>query len=562
MIESFFLRIAQVLNAGHRVIYAVLRWLGLFFGLIPKAGRLPPFMYQLIHYTFILAVTLVLAYYSTYWIPESRVTWSYWFVRRFYVAIQFLLFYLFVRLLIAGIQLFLTRDLSEFEDINRAWEYGLDALAREGFDLQWLPVFLINGATPQQTKSLMESCRIPWKVSGGAEDTSSMALTFYASDEALFICLNDVGAVSRQLKKVATRSAAPSANRSDGGIAATMRPDQLRAAVEQTRRPDQIQSAAAGQTLAPGALAAAKAAATIPPPHQRGGETIRPGEIAGTLAPGTLAPTSAAPAVLEKLGKDELRLNHRRMEYFCQLLSTERGSYCPLNGLLQVIPLRWTQSAAHEPLMAAVAHDLQSVHDSLHLQFPIVCLHAGLEDVTGLTEFIERGKEIDSRFRDSRAGSRFPGGLAVDEKTAGWVVERELIWFRDWVYAEFAKNLASPKNRQLYQFLCALSLRRERLIRELRTVVGDLKLLHPARLTGCYFAATGSETSRQAFVHGVMQRLMSEQNDVAWQPEWKARDRRRLWLTFILGLVTMVVFSADAYLIWRIWEQASSIPAG
>ncbi len=563
MIESFFLSIARVLNAGHRVIYAALRWLGLLFGMIPKAGRFPPIVYSIIHYTFIISVTLVLAYYSTYWIPESRVTWPYWFVRRFYVAIEFLLFYLFVRLLIVGIQLFLSRDLSEFEDINRAWEAGLDALAREGFDLQWLPVFVISGATPDQSKSLLESSRITWKVNGGTEDSRNAALTFHACDEALFICLNDVGAMSRQLRKVASRGAGGSAGsaaasgRSDAGIPATMRPDQLRAAVEQTRRPDAADNPA-GRTLAPGAAAAAIAAANSPASHGRAGETIRPGAIADAKGSST-APVAPASA-LEKLSKEELQLNRRRLEYFCQLLVEQRGSYCPLNGLLQVIPLRWTQSNAYEPLMAAVGHDVQSMHDSLHLQFPVVCLHVGLEELTGLAEFIERGKELDSRFRDSRAGSRFPGGLAIDDKTASWVIERGMIWFRDWVYAEFAKNLASPKNRQLYQFLCALSLRRERLVRELKTAVGDSR--QPVRLTGCYFSATGPDAPRQAFVQGVMQRLMSEQNDVAWQPEWRSRDRRYLWLATVLSFVTLAVFSIDIYFIWTIWEQSSNVAAG
>ena len=215
-----------------------------------------------------------------------------------------------------------------------------------------------------------------------------------------------------------------------------------------------------------------------------------------------------------------------------------------MNGLLQVIPLRWTQSAAFEPMFAAAESDIQTLYDGLHLQFPVVCLHAGLEEVTGLSQFIERGKDLDSRFRDSRAGSRFPAGVTIDEKSAGWVIERGLQWFRDWVYAEFAKNLASPQNRQLYQFLCALSIRRDRLARELRTIVGSLVNL---RLTGCYFAATGTAPAQQAFVHGVIQRLMSEQNDVAWNPQWRSRDQRLLWLTLFVALITFGILGVDIY---------------
>jgi len=543
--------IARVLNASHRVLIAMLRWIGLFFGMIPKAGRFSPTAYRIIHYSLVIGVTVILAWYSTRMIPESRVPISNWFVQRFYVAIQFVLFYLFVRLLIAGIQLFFAQDLSEFEDIDRAWEAGLDALAREGFDLQWLPVFLVNGATTLQLKSLFESARLQWKVNSLGDDPRLSALSFHACDEALFICLNDVGAMSRQLKEsVAPRGKPAAAAHGDAAGLATLRPGQLQSAIEQTRRPEQIQSAM-GRTLKPGAIAGA----TMPPPSARMGETIRPGGIAEAVT------SDATPRQMthEKLSQEELRSCRRRLQYLCQRLVAERGSYCPLNGLLQVVPLRWTQSAKFEPLFAAAGDDLKTLHNGLHLQFPVVCLHAGLEELTGLTQFVERGKELDSRFRDSRAGSRYPAGLTLDDKSSLWVIEKGLLWFRDWVYAEFAKNLASPQNRQLYQFLCALSERRTLLSRELMAFAGELPLV---RLTGCYFAATGPDSTRQGFVHGVIQRLMSEQNDVAWLPAWKKRDSRLLWLTLLLALLTFSVFSVDLYLVWRIWERASLVSSG
>jgi hypothetical protein len=540
--------LARLLNASHRVMRAVLRWLGLLFGWIPKSGKLSPFTYRCIHYGFIVAVTVILAWYSPRLVPEARVPISNWFVQRFYVAIQFVLFYLFVRLMIAGIQLFFAKDLSDFEDIDRAWEAGLDALAREGFDLQWLPIFLINGAGPEQLKSLIASARFQWKVKGNEDDPRLGALSFYACDEALFLCLNDVGAMSRQLKAATARVKSDAPSITDAAGHATLRPGQLQAALQQTRRPEKVQSTG-GKTLAPGAVAAG---VTMPPPQARYGETIRPGELEKVTTALPLAPRHVAH---EKLSQDDLRSSRKRLEYVCQRLIAERGSYCPVNGLLQIIPLQWTQSTAYEPMFNAVAQDLKTLHDGLHLQFPVVCLHSGLEDVTGIAQFIERGKELDSRFRDSRAGSRYPAGLAVDDETGNWVAERGLQWFRDWVYAEFAKNLTSPQNRQLYQFLCSLSTRRNRLARELTMIATEAPLM---RLTGCYFAATGSEPSRQGFVHGVIQRLMSEQNDVAWIPAWRARDSRLLWLTLTICILVLGILAADIYLVWRIWVQASA----
>lgn len=559
---SLIYLLARMMNAAHRVAYAALRWMGLLFGLIPKQGRLPTFVYRLVPYLFVIVVTLILGWYSSTLIPESRVPIPNWFVQRYYVAIQFVLFYLFVRLLIAGIQIFLAPDVSDFEDIDRAWNAGVEALAREGYDLQWLPIFLVNGALPEQRKSLFESARLQWKVNDNSDDPRFSALSFHACDEGLFICLNDVGATSRQLVQPVSRGAAASVVSSAGSAQLgqpTLRPGQVQVAgqqtmrpghaqaVSQTQRPEMLQSAMS-KTLPPGAVA--------PASHQsRYGETIRPGEISDVLKPQPVV----RHGILEKLNQDELRLCRRRLAYVCQRLITERGSYCPLNGVLQIIPVRWSQSAAFEPLFNAIGDDIKTLHDRLHLQFPVVCLHSGLEEVTGLSHFVQRGKELDPRFPDSRAGSRYPAGLPVDEKSAGWVVERCMQWFRDWVYAEFAKSLSNVQNRQLYQFLCALSTRRDRLVRELRAIIGDLVSI---RLTGCYFAATGSDATQKAFVHGVIQRLMSEQNDVAWDPKWRARDHRLLWLTFFVTLVTIGVLGIDGYLIWSIWGRATIVAAG
>ncbi|MBM4076720.1 MAG: hypothetical protein FJ267_13910, partial [Planctomycetes bacterium] len=388
--------LARALNAAHRVICAILRWIGLVVGIIPKAGRFSPGIYRWIHYAIIAVITLLLGWYSRQIMASlhASVPFSNFFIQRYYVAILFLLMFLVVRFFIAAYQIFMSKDLSEFEDIDVAWETGMEALAREGLDLQWLPVFLVNGFTLDQQKCLFEGSKLPWKVMLAGDDVRSGTgpLSFYACDEALFIGLTDVGAMSRQQKKtVSMRGGGGGKNLGtgagmDSSIQSTMRPGQIHATVEQTRRPDQIQSAV-GATLSPQALASAKSNEPRPAPVASGNysETIRPGEIAGVspTAPKAVATAAGRPGVLEKLSQDELHQNRRRLEYLCQRLENERGTYCPVNGLLQGIPIRWTQSTAHEPLMASIAHDIQTMHDALHLQFPVVCVHTGLDELTG-----------------------------------------------------------------------------------------------------------------------------------------------------------------------------------
>ena len=64
--------IERAMIAAHRVVYAVLRFLGLLFGLIPKSGKFSRNTYRAIHYAFVIAVTCVLAWYSSYLIPRGQ----------------------------------------------------------------------------------------------------------------------------------------------------------------------------------------------------------------------------------------------------------------------------------------------------------------------------------------------------------------------------------------------------------------------------------------------------------------------------------------------------------
>ena len=543
----------------HNLLQSGLYWLGYLFGVVPTRPGWSPVLARGLHYGFLLVIVLLLGYYSPVMMPEHRLAAAPRLIQRVYMAVVFVVFYLFVRLLIWAIRVYFSRDVSEFEDIERAFGLGLESLARAGYDIQWLPVFLVTGATHDTARQFFAASGQNWKTEALGDNHANLAVTFHATDEALLICLPDVGATVRQLQKspAAAGAAVVSPVNTPAMPMDTIRPGQFAAARQAAATPA-ASGADMGRTLKPGALAAASHNLPAQPAPILSGlqQTLLPNQLDAARGVGTPAtPVASRQGAPEKLTKEELDQNRRRLEYFCQRLAEERGSYCTINGLLQIVPWRWTMSPAYEPLFGAIQSDLQTLHDSLHQLFPVVCIHSGLEEVVGLTELLERGKELDQRFRDSRAGSRFPGGRAIDEQSASWVVERSLEWFRDWVFAAFAKNLGSPFNRRLYQLLCVLSDRRVQMQQELLLTLGRLSLAIGPRLSGVYFAATGPDPTRQAFVQGVIQRVLSEQNDVTWMPDWRARDRRLLVVTWILGFVTCAVLFADFYLMVQIWRQ-------
>jgi len=311
----------SVVDTVSRMMLAVrqvLQTAALLFGWIPASGRFSRNTYVAIHLTFIVTATLILAWISPRVFIPGDVFVNHWFVQRFYLGIMFFLFYMFIRLLIASIQLFLARDTSEFKDIDQAFDAGLEALAREGYHVLSFPVFVVCGATADQLKNLFTSTRFAWKVI-----QEGKVLTFLACDEALFIGLNDVGAMSQQLhwrptdlgRRGPTRTQLPT---TETGYQATLKPGQVQQAAQTLRRPEPARGSPE-ETLKPGAIAAV--AATLQPSALRAAvgaagpnlqpapltpidETMRPGGFSG------VAKTSPAPgrqSFVDKLSSEELQ---------------------------------------------------------------------------------------------------------------------------------------------------------------------------------------------------------------------------------------------------------------
>jgi type VI protein secretion system component VasK len=249
------------------------------------------------------------------------------------------------------------------------------------------------------------------------------------------------------------------------------------------------------------------------------------------------------------------------MRYLCYLLTQDRRPYCPLNGMIQMVPISWAENQRDlAKLCPAPAKDLQEVLESVQMQCPTLLLVTELEQLSGFSDFLERCGKTDSRFVNSRAGSRFPAGAAVDDEHAGWAVERSLHWFRGWVYAILAGDLDNNAgNRRLFRLLCGLSDYRQRLQYLLRHCFEFRKEVSQAvRLSGCYFAATGEGSSRQGFVQGVLLKVLSEQNEVAWSPRRLQRDQRaRTWAMILFGVAILLIIG-DLTLVGLIVRQNAS----
>ncbi|NOX55005.1 MAG: hypothetical protein GXP27_11330 [Planctomycetes bacterium] len=508
-----------------RIYYEAGRCLTWLFGAAQKSTGLPPRVYQVVHLGLVAIVVLLLGYFSRNLPGGQNVDSQYPFVRNYYYGILAFLIYVFIRLVIYVIRLFGTEEETEFPDIDEAWRDVLEALGREGIDLQDLPVFLVLGLTEQEEASFFAGARLHPKVIAPRVDKTNSPLRCFATEDAVFLACSGTCLTSRQARVPMASSGIPATGFFSGG------------ATDKTVSPEAVDAMA---TLRPGSPAIAA-------------QTLQPGGFAGgTLTPGKVAHPSPAPVAAASIPADEVELCRRRLHYLCFLIARERVPFCPANGALIVAPVS-TIDASPQIIAQAVREDVQTLHEAWEMVFPAVVVFSGLERLGATQEFIQRASRVDPRFGTHvRAGSRFAAGHPVDEPAARWVVSRGVEWFRRWVYSAFAQDPAAASNAKLYHLLCSVEARREGLAQFLVSALGRSGA-ETARLTGCYFSAVDPAARRYVFVKDVLQKLIGEQDEVAWSFERVRRDQAcRAWSYAAWG-ASAGLAAADLWLLMRLF---------
>jgi len=509
----------------------ILSWLQWMVGIVPRHSLRSPVLYRVLHYTAVAVIALLLAYFSNgiFDFLHQRYNWDKPDPNRLYKPVVdtwagclFLLTYLFVRLLVYLITLLRIQDELEFPDIARDWQAGVDALRERGIDPRDLPLFVVNGLTAEEERGFFAASRMGWKLVAPPEARPAV-LRFYANEEGLFVSCNDVGATSRQLKNTGAPAGA------GGGV--------LQSLIEGSGL--QESPAAARGTLRPRDGVEGGGGGGAPPVAAPSGPagTLRRIQSAigslGTLIPGWRQPKSEEPRVrgaLVKLSPSQRDVCDRRIRFLTELILADRAPFCPINGLLQSQPCPWG-GHAHEATMLseAVGADLAAFEASLGLVYPVTLVVPAVDQLDGFAEFVERSAKIDPRIRDSRAGSGFPAGAPIEPRTCDWVIQRGMQWWQMWVYKAFAIDLDHPGNRQLYRLLGGLRERHRRLESQVQgafRMVAEESGQEPPRLSGWYFATTAPDATRQGFVRGIFQKLVQEQDAVAWSRGTLQRDRR------------------------------------
>lgn len=567
----------------------ILTWLKWIFGVVPKSAIGSAVVYRVIHYTLVFIVFVILGIFSnsimrSLGLPQMDHPGFEW-IDRFWCGFVFLLGYAIVRVVLYLLTILGIEEEGEFLDIDRPWDKALAALEEDGLGIDDLPLFLVNGLTPQQEQSVFqEAAGIDWLVVSPPANETNSPLRVFANSDAIFISCTGIGSVSCQQGKVVEGSITSSGR--------TSAPIGIGNQTQVAGTPGSIMAAArtgtgtivggipappptppkAGGTVPAGGFAAppptAPPAAPVAPPRATG--TLR--SIGAAFAQATMSPGGVQRAMKSFAGADaqekgygkkqvapineiEAEIGNRRIDYLCSKIREARSPYCPINGFMQAIPVTWATSDEYAKKLApAIRNDVETVHEALQLQFPVVVVFSELDSLPGLKEFLVRLERIQRGIRNSRAGSRFWPGATIDAKSIELVLDRAMNWFRGWIYAAFADDISSHENQSLFHLLCSIRQKKSALEILLR---GSLyQATDPEmRLSGCYFSATGAGATEQGFIRGVLDRLVEMEEEVAWSPELSRTLSKQTMISRLLIGGAAALAAANAFIIYNLIQK-------
>ena len=330
----------------------------------------------------VLSVTIaIVAYFSS--MSNTRPSWRVTFTPTF-VTVLVVLVVVIPIVLYKALKLWLEGEISPFPDIDRAWKAGLAELERQGLDPHQVPLFLVLGTNSLlHENAVFDTARLGLSIK--EMPPGPAALHWYAGPEAIFLVCSDTSRLSRLAANFSEDSDRP------------LSP--LPVSVSQPA-PDAIRGTIVlGSPEAAAALSAARAAAHNPPPVPLPSATPN---IQGTMLFGAGAPIAdgnqdpAVPNVKEKrvikLDQQDAAMQDQRLEYVCRLVRRARQPYCPINGILTLLPygMIYRSEPDSSEIHRAVSKDLGTIRSMLKVRCPVTAAVVGLEEERGFRELMRR----------------------------------------------------------------------------------------------------------------------------------------------------------------------------
>lgn len=442
------------------------------------------------------------------------------------------------------------RQETAFPDIDEAWREVMQSLARAGLSLDEYPLFLVLGRTQDSEEVLFDAAGLHLKLRG-QPNRGDAPVRVYAGRDAIYLTC----AGASVLGQYRAAQEDPDFVKAD--------PTALTSAPGDSVYPGGFMTLSDVQTLGPWQSPTEKAPDILARAQQagRGPDQLKEEELRalGRLAAEEKSRESDMGRASSKTNpardRAEAEVQGARLRHLGQLISRERRPYCPINGILLLVPIAATNSDHAATRVGLLCQrDLAMVHRSMPVRCPVFALVCDLETLPGFRELIQRLPD-DQRRR--RMGQRFPlipdvdpiGLPGIFEGGINWIASKQFpaqvdqLWRVESV-GESSTVEAVAGNVQLYRFLRQIRERHRRLGRVLsRAMITDG--VPTSMLGGCYLAGTGGDArTEQAFIPGVFRRLIESQDLVSWTPELLLQESRyRRWARqgyIILGLAAII----------------------
>jgi hypothetical protein len=429
-------------------------------------------------------------------------------------------------------------EVIEFADIDEAWEEAVHALNLASIDVREAPLFLVLGRPSGPEQALLDGAQLQLKVSH-APNRPTAPLHVYANRDGIYVTCAGASLLGQQAAILAGEADAALEGIADGAYGTP--------------------AADAFKTLQPqGQLLNVQAVLARAREQGRGADQLTEEEkleikrlIARDEAEHAQRPRQPRPLLLKNT-EEVARLN-ARLKYLCRVIVRDRHPYCPVNGILLLIPFEANDTREDADQMGMICQqDLTTARQTLQVNCPLFALVCDLEKAQGFQDFLER---FPPDQRQRRVGQRFPLAPDLrDNEDLLEVIDRSVQWissslFPTWIYRlfrverdgreEFAPIVTG--NVHLYQMLGQMRERQKRLsglvVRSLTTSGHD----EPWLFGGCYVAATGADSANeQAFIAGVFRRLTDNQNYVSWTSQATEEEANyHRWTNYGYGAIVV-----------------------
>ncbi|MFO0879314.1 MAG: type VI secretion protein IcmF/TssM N-terminal domain-containing protein [Gemmataceae bacterium] len=513
-----------------------MQWLKNLVGLVTLSW-LPPArrwrtIYWTVHILVVVLVVVALGYLNIQG-GLDRVLRTRWLgVDRVWLPLLFLLGYALFWL-IRWLYWLLGPDgvVGEFDDLETAWASARQELERVGLDLRMTPVFLVLGRTEGNLEQVFSASRLPLQVRNTPADEQA-PLHVFANREAIFVTAEGASLLAVQAARLI-----------EGDVPAVAGPAQP---LEEYLEPA-VSTPVVSPDLAVGAEARAGAVLLL-------GETENEPDLMSRPRREALL-----------TDREQVELQTRRLRHLCRILGRDRRPYCPVNGMLLLLPLAATANPVDASETAGVIrHDLEVARGALQLDCPRLVVMGGAERIPGFAELLRHFPQ-EGTGPSWVLGQHFPlipdvpaaQAPALIEQGVSWVGDSMLplvisqLWRREGEEGVTEYHQALEANILLYEFLDDC---RKRLALLGRLAARGVHVEGaPAYLGGCYLAGTGADAAReQGFLGGVLRRLIEQQNHVRWTGDALADDEAYHRFTFV-GYILLAIFVVVIALILIAW---------